>query len=135
MLIYETDDEYILEHENIRIIADKKQCGEDYVSYLTAELDKVLQSQKNAKNFVRLEDGEVVEVTEPPQPRLTEYSKWQIIREKRNQLLVESDWTQMPDVPLTAEQRQAWRKYRQELRDLPQTFRKADEVVWPIPPK
>lgn len=37
------------------------------------------------------------------------------IRAKRNQLLLESDWTQIPDVPLDKE---AWGLYRQALRDI-----------------
>jgi hypothetical protein len=32
-------------------------------------------------------------------------------------LLQASDWSQLPDVPLTTEQKQAWAEYRQELRD------------------
>ena len=37
------------------------------------------------------------------------------MREKRNQLLKESDYTALPDYP----QRDKWLAYRQELRDLP----------------
>lgn len=35
--------------------------------------------------------------------------------------LKESDWTQLPDVNLTPEQREAWSIYRQALRDYPST--------------
>jgi len=31
--------------------------------------------------------------------------------------LQQSDWTQLPDVPLTDEQKAAWATYRQALRD------------------
>jgi hypothetical protein len=37
----------------------------------------------------------------------------------RNSLLLICDWTQLPDVDLTAAQVAQWRVYRQELRDLP----------------
>lgn len=37
---------------------------------------------------------------------------------KRDNLLKQSDWTQLPDVPLTEEQKAAWATYRQELRDM-----------------
>jgi hypothetical protein len=40
------------------------------------------------------------------------------IRTKRNKLLSDSDWTQTLDSPLSAEQKQAWATYRQELRDI-----------------
>lgn len=36
----------------------------------------------------------------------------------RDSLLMQSDWTQLPDVALTAEQKAAWAVYRQQLRDL-----------------
>lgn len=41
------------------------------------------------------------------------------LRLERNQLLVNSDWTQIPDAPLTADQVTAFRVWRQQLRDFP----------------
>ena len=38
---------------------------------------------------------------------------------KRDGLLMQSDWTQLPDVPLSLEKKQEWGVYRQALRDLP----------------
>lgn len=38
-------------------------------------------------------------------------------RALRNALLAQSDWTQLPDAPLTAPVRAEWVRYRQELRD------------------
>lgn len=35
----------------------------------------------------------------------------------KRQLLQDSDWTQLPDVPLTDEQKTAWATYRQQVRD------------------
>jgi hypothetical protein len=40
-------------------------------------------------------------------------------RATRNQLLSASDWTVLPDSPLTDEEKSAWIIYRQELRDFP----------------
>lgn len=42
---------------------------------------------------------------------------FQELREKRNKLLTESDWTQMSDVVLV--DKEDWKTYRQALRDLP----------------
>ena len=39
-------------------------------------------------------------------------------REYRNQLLSSTDWTQLPDAPLSDEQKAAYGAYRQALRDL-----------------
>lgn len=58
------------------------------------------------------------------------------VRNERNFLLKESDWTLGPDSPLTDVQKQAWKKYRQQLRDLPQKITSYNQnILWPSPPK
>ena len=57
---------------------------------------------------------------------------WEIVRQKRNLLLKESDWTDLPNTPL--KNRQAWLYYRQALRDIPETYKTPQEVKWPIKP-
>ena len=42
-------------------------------------------------------------------------------RDTRNQLLSDSDWTQMPDSPLTDEAKALWVTYRTSLRDITST--------------
>ena len=56
---------------------------------------------------------------------------WDIIRSKRNSLLASSDYTQMSDWPGN---KTAWAVYRQQLRDLPQIYTNAANVVFPISP-
>ena len=46
-------------------------------------------------------------------------------RKTRNNLLAESDWTQMNDSPLSNEDKTAWAVYRSELRNL------TDDAAWP----
>lgn len=63
-----------------------------------------------------------------------------VIRNRRNQLLLESDWTQLPRSPLTDEQKDAWEAYRQALRDLPSTLTEEailypDTITWPVKPQ
>jgi len=57
------------------------------------------------------------------------------LRNQRNQLLKQSDWTQMLDSPLTVEQKNAWAVYRQALRDLlsniPENVENWFDVVFP----
>ena len=43
------------------------------------------------------------------------------VREKRNKLLNFSDWTQMPDSPLSESKKTEWKTYRQTLRDITKT--------------
>lgn len=47
---------------------------------------------------------------------------WNLLRQKRNLLIAQSDWTVLPDAPLTSEQKTAWKAYRDALRDLPATL-------------
>ena len=44
------------------------------------------------------------------------------LREKRNRLLQDSDWTQYADSPLSDKQKAEWKTYRQALRDLPKNY-------------
>ena len=63
---------------------------------------------------------------------------WTKVSLMRNFLLMDSDWTQLGDVQLTAEQKALWVTYRQKLRDIPadQKSRPANSVIFPVsPPK
>jgi hypothetical protein len=84
-------------------------------------------------------NGEIWEVQDtppPPEPPAPEPEPltWDTIRAQRNFLLAQSDWTQLADAPLTAEQKNAWTVYRQALRDVPSSFSTPEEVVWPAIP-
>ena len=50
-------------------------------------------------------------------------------RRRRDQLLAASDWTQLPDSPLSSSERAAWGEYSQQLRDLDM-----DGEGWPEAP-
>lgn len=53
---------------------------------------------------------------------------------KRQKALYTSDWTQIPNGPLTPAQQEAWAAYRQELRDIPEQSGYPFNVIWPTPP-
>ena len=56
------------------------------------------------------------------------------IRKQRNAILSQTDWTQMPDSPLTDTQKAQYKAYRQALRDLPlkyATMNNINEVIFP----
>ena len=50
---------------------------------------------------------------------------WIEARLKRNALLLESDWTQIQDAPLSDAIKLKWKNYRQLLRDLPNSNKNA----------
>jgi hypothetical protein len=64
-------------------------------------------------------------------PDATDDQKWEQIKLWRNAELAASDWTQLPDAPVT---KSAWASYRQSLRDLPAQGTKAEDVVFPVKP-
>ena len=51
---------------------------------------------------------------------------------QRKTLLLQSDWTQLPDVPLAT--KEAWVVYRQALRDITEQPGFPESVVWPKTP-
>lgn len=53
------------------------------------------------------------------------------MRNQRNELLKQSDWTQLEDAPVN---KQAWAAYRQQLRDFPTTWIPSDKVQFPDTP-
>jgi hypothetical protein len=57
---------------------------------------------------------------------------WDKIRSQRNYLLSQTDWIFAPDVNII--NKDQWLSYRQELRDIPQTFSNPEDVVWPTKP-
>ena len=58
---------------------------------------------------------------------------WQEVRNRRNELLKATDWRAVKDRTMS----QAWKDYRQALRDLPQNFDSANDAAnnWPNTPE
>lgn len=52
-------------------------------------------------------------------------------RYQRNKLLAETDWTQVLDAPIDAATRDAFRVYRQALRDIPEQEGFPETITWP----
>ena len=60
-------------------------------------------------------------------------SDWDLVREKRDQLLKDSDWAMTTGATIDQAQ---WSAYREKLRDIPQTYKgkATSEIVWPTAP-
>jgi hypothetical protein len=58
-------------------------------------------------------------------------TQWFIIRETRNELLTECDWTQLSDIP--TETKAIWSEYRQSLRDITSQTNPFS-ITWPVKP-
>ena len=54
------------------------------------------------------------------------------LRAARNVKLAETDWMSLPDAPTMSD---AWKKYRQDLRDITKTYKSPKDVKWPTKPE
>jgi hypothetical protein len=120
------------------------------------ELSKITEDFLNEQQFVRYERREVpsgsvgisengYELCEDGVVRnviitreLTQEEKvdeW--VRRPRNFFLAQSDWTQLPDAPLTEAKKAEWAAYRQQLRDMTTVYaniQNISEIVIPTMP-
>tara|TARA_Y100000114_G_scaffold150037_1_gene165010 strand:+ start:185 stop:472 length:288 start_codon:yes stop_codon:yes gene_type:complete len=64
-------------------------------------------------------------------PAPSESAQLDALRYERNMLLKETDWMSLPDAPTMSD---AWKKYRQDLRDITKTYKSLDDVKWPTEP-
>lgn len=74
-------------------------------------------------------------ILEPRPEGYTDERIFGAIRQWRNAQLSASDWTQLPDVALSSDEVEAWKQYRQELRDMLKQNDDPKLIVFPEPPK
>ena len=92
-----------------------------------------------AKYYHDTPEGRIPFTPEQEAQRDAEIAAWEAgaserkeeeIRQKRNELLKETDWMALSDVTIT----DSWKTYRQELRDITSQPTFPDEVTWPTKP-
>lgn len=81
-----------------------------------------------------IRDNETYSVVAPGPYEPTDEDLADAVRTERDALLAASDWTQLPDAPLSEEARLAWATCRQALRDVPQQDGFPRTVSMPTPP-
>ena len=72
-----------------------------------------------------------------PEIEKTLEEKQESVRSERDRLLTACDFTQMPDSPLNESQKNAWKTYRQDLRDIttkPLFSTEPESVIFPTKP-
>ena len=109
------------------------ECADGDLALQAGEGQSVLEAvfEPNKK----VQDGALVDDT-PTQAELNAQAL-KLLRSQRAQFLAYSDWTQVPDSPLTADARTEWQLYRQKLRDLPNdyaTITSLEQVNFPSAP-
>lgn len=116
--------------------------GQVYVKYVASNIDELYaegerQAAENAANptddiaktLVGLTTAQAVQL------RLDNYTD--LLRQTRNQLLLESDWTQGADSVLNSTKKAEWQTYRQSLRDITSgisSVTDVENITWPTKP-
>lgn len=114
----ELTDQYARENGYVRVLRGMLPVGHEQTGPVTYELR---------------DDGFAHETA--PTRELTQEEKVELwVRRPRNFALAESDWSQMPDAPLTAEKKAEWAAYRQELRDMPSVYANIQDPAEIVPP-
>lgn len=99
-----------------------------WIPFTASKDDSEQHGRELFERLVKDEFGPVAPYVPPemPDPAL-------VIREQRGQLLLASDWTQLPDVPQTT--KDLWSTYRQQLRDITEQTGFPQNVTWPTAPQ
>jgi uncharacterized protein with HEPN domain len=121
-------------HTQINCEVNFSHLPEEFVNFTASPDDIETYSQEIFSRALAGEFGEIQEYIPPFLPEQLTEMKWTALRQERDRLLYQTDWTQLPVNPLTAEQKVLWETYRQALRDLPSNTLDIDNVVWPTPP-
>jgi len=84
-------------------------------------------------------NGEYIELTAEELAEMADRAAaadldFSMVRMDRDNMLRNTDWTQIADATLGAHTAEEWATYRQELRDLPSAHSKVSEVVFPVDP-
>lgn len=108
------------EHGNVPV-------GEDLDTYILDSKPQPMPPSSPIHNA-----ADILQIVQPWPPAS---ATWDQIRSQRNSLLADCDWTQLPDVNLSTQQKSAWASYRQDLRDITTQFDLPGNVVWPTSPQ
>ena len=116
--------------------------GKVYKKYVASNIDELYaegekQAAENAANPTNDIAKTLVDLTtaQAVQLRLDNYID--LLRQTRNQLLLESDWTQGADSVLNSTKKAEWQTYRQSLRDITSgisSVTDVENITWPNPP-
>lgn len=117
----------ILEYEDKD---ENDSVPQEYIDKLLSEFEYVSKKNSYSKEYkIYKRDGSI---------ELDYDSKWNHLLWLRDSYLHQTDWTQMPDNPISDEKKEQYKLYRQELRDFTTRYTKDDafvENILPISPE
>ena len=101
---------------------NKEQFNNSFKKIVGENSEQIAIESSNPSDFGVTWEQVNVKITE-----LQNAEPLRLLREERNQKLVDSDWTQYRDVSLSNDS--DWQTYRQSLRDLPQNFSPIIDII------
>lgn len=106
----------------VNLEVDFDELDEEYVAFTADPNDSMDYGVDLYNRAIAGEFGEIAPWPVPLNP--TSEESLDVLRAVRTQLLVETDYIEMPTkwTTLTSEQQTAWATYRNALRDLPETY-------------
>lgn len=115
-----------------KIIPDELLASYDVYPYVIqdVEFDSVSQNKVEGQ-FAKIGDQWTLPMVaeNKPQAEVEQY-----VRSVRDELLIFSDWTQMPDSPLDDSTKASWATYRTALRDISTQTGFPTDITWPTAP-
>lgn len=125
---------YALKAEKVPRPSTKKEYL-DLLTSLEQEVKDLVTKQETDKSTYDAECS-VINNTyndEIAAAKLDEANIWKAIRNYRNYLLSQCDWTDTVSAQtrLSTTEKEQWNKYRQELRDIPKSFSSPKDVIFP----
>lgn len=104
---------------------------EDKIEITKEEHSNLLKEININNKLIEIDSSGKIVLVEKPVDKELEKQK---VIQTRNAMLAESDWTILPDAPFTKAQKDAWKEYRQALRDITKQEGFPENVVFPEKP-
>ena len=100
------------------------------------ETEGFLEGHYDAINYKIVDGVPILRSENEKQSLISERDVYTVesLRSERDKLLAASDWTQLPDSPLSDSKKAEWVTYRQQLRDLPANTPDPSSPNYPSPP-
>ena len=92
-----------------------------------------LASWCNKNNAIIVDQGDYYEAVPVPEPTVQELAS--MVRSQRDAKLSDTDYLVVPDYPISPEDLEAVKVYRQALRDIPEQSGFPKNAQWPVEPQ
>lgn len=136
---------YFTVYNTVGQILQSGQCSDDDYDLQCSDGNLIIEQQTNPSTQY-ISNGVVTSIPSKPDYACNfDYESGQWVGDsatqetnviaRRNVMLYSSDWTQIPNGPLTTEQQQEWAVYRQLLRDITAQSDYPFNIIWPTPPQ